>query len=153
MDTNFDGRCSIMDSVRMPVQYQTITHQLFQAIKEMPEDEERSLLKLLNRGVLKGRCWRQHFRKPIHMPVRYTSKDGLSSGVVRDISLGGVFILSRDVVSLGERLAMFFSHANFDKTVWITGDVIRVTSEGIGVRFGSMNENQKRAFLCIAYTQ
>jgi Tfp pilus assembly protein PilZ len=87
------------------------------------------------------------------MPVRYTSKDGLSSGLVRDISLGGVFILSRDVFPLGERLAMFFSHANFDKPVWINGDVIRVTSEGFGVRFGSMNENQKRAFLCIAYTQ
>jgi hypothetical protein len=68
--TDSDGRCSIMDSVRMPVQYPTITHQLFQTIKEMPEGEERSLLKLLNRGVLKGRCSRQHFRKPIHMPVR-----------------------------------------------------------------------------------
>jgi Tfp pilus assembly protein PilZ len=137
----------------MPLQDPTLTHQLFQLITEMSEDEKRILLKLLKRGALKGKCRRQHFRKPVHMPVRYTNKDGLSSGVIRDISLGGVFMLSRGAFSLGQSLSVAFSTANFEKTVWIAGDVMRVTPEGIGVRFRSMNEIQKTAVISIASMQ
>jgi len=146
-------RCFGMDSLKMPLQDPTLTHQLFQLITEMSEDEKRILLKLLKRGALKGKCRRQHFRKPVHMPVRYTNKDGLSSGVIRDISLGGVFMLSRGAFSLGQSLSVSFSTANFEKTVWITGDVMRVTPQGIGVRFRSMNEIQKTAVISIASTQ
>jgi Tfp pilus assembly protein PilZ len=142
-----------MDSLKMPLQDPTLTHQLFQLITEMSEDEKRILLKLLKRGALKGKCRRQHFRKPVHMPVRYTNKDGLSSGVIRDISLGGVFMLSRGAFSLGQSLSVAFSTANFEKTVWIAGDVMRVTPEGIGVRFRSMNEIQKTAVISIASMQ
>jgi len=137
----------------MPLQDPTITHQLFQLITEMSEDEKRTLLKLLKGGALKGKCRRQHFRKPLHMPVRYTNKAGPSSGVIRDISLGGVFILSRGAFSLGQSLSVAFSPANFEKTVWIAGDVMRVTSEGIGVRFRSMNQMQKEAVIAVASMQ
>ena len=153
MAINPHVRCFGMDSLKMPLQDPTLTHQLFQLITEMSEDEKRILLKLLKRGALKGKCRRQHFRKPVHMPVRYTNKDGLSSGVIRDISLGGVFMLSRGAFSLGQSLSVSFSTANFEKTVWITGDVMRVTPEGIGVRFRSMNEIQKTAVISIASTQ
>ena len=153
MAINPHVRCFGMDSLKMPLQDPTLTHQLFQLITEMSEDEKRILLKLLKRGALKGKCRRQHFRKPVHMPVRYTNKDGLSSGVIRDISLGGVFMLSRGAFSLGQSLSVSFSTANFEKTVWITGDVMRVTPQGIGVRFRSMNEIQKTAVISIASTQ
>jgi c-di-GMP-binding flagellar brake protein YcgR len=145
--------CFIMDSLKMPLQDPTITHQLFQLIAEMSEDEKRTLLKLLKRGALKGKCRRQHFRKPLHMPVRYANKAGVSSGVIQDISLGGVFILSRGAFSLGQRLSITFSPANFEKTVWIACDVMRVTPEGIGVRFSSMNQVQKTAVISVASTQ
>jgi hypothetical protein len=142
-----------MDSSKMPLQDPTITHQLFQLIAEMSEDEKRTLLELLKGGALRGKCRRQHLRKPVHKPVRYTSKYGLSSGVIRDISLGGVFILCRGTFSLGQSLAVAFSPANFKETLWIAGDVMRVTPEGIGVRFRSMNEIQKTAVISIASTQ
>jgi len=151
--TNSHVKCCSMDSLKTPLQDPTITHQLFQLITEMSEDEKRILLKLLRRGALKGKCRRQHFRKPVHMPVRYTNKDGLSSAVIRDISLGGVFILSRRPVSLGQSLSVFFSPANFEKTVWITGDVMRVAPEGIGVRFRSMNQMQKAVVIAVASLQ
>ena len=153
MAINPHVRCFGMDSLKMPLQDPTLTHQLFQLITEMSEDEKRILLKLLKRGALKGKCRRQHFRKLVHMPVRYTNKDGLSSGVIRDISLGGMFVLSQRAFSLGQSLSVSFSTANFEKTVWITGDVMRVTPGGIGVRFRSMNEIQKTAVISIASTQ
>jgi hypothetical protein len=133
-----------MDSSEMPLQDPTITHQLFQLITEMSEDEKRNLLKLLKGGALKGKCRRQHFRKPLHMPVHYTNKGEPSSGVIRDISLGGVFILSRGAFSLGQSLSVAFSHTDVERTVWIAGDVMRVTPEGIGVKFRSLNQVQKQ---------
>jgi PilZ domain len=150
MTINSHARRFRTDSLEMPLQDPTITHQLFQLITEMSEDEKRILLRLLKRGTLKSKCRRKHFRKPVHIPVRYTNQDGLSNGVIRDISLGGLFILSRKAFSLGQSLSLSFSPANFDKTLWIAGDVMRVTPEGIGVRFRSMNEIQKTAVLSIA---
>ena len=142
-----------MDSSEMLLQDPTITHQLFQLITEMSEDEKRSLLKLLKRGALKDKCRRQHFRKLVHVPVRYTNRAGLSSGVIRDISLGGAFILTRRACSLGQNPSVSFFPASFEKTVWLTGDVVRATPEGIGVRFRSINEIQKAAVISIASTQ
>jgi c-di-GMP-binding flagellar brake protein YcgR len=120
----------------------------------MSEDEKRILLKLLKRGALKGKYRRQHFRRIVHMPVRYTNKDGLSSGVTQDISLGGVFIiLSRGTFSLGQSLSVSFRPPSIEKTVWIAADVMRITPEGIGVRFRSMNEIQKTAVISVASTR
>ena len=99
----------------------------------------------------KGR--RQHVRKPVQVPVRYKNRTGLSSGVIRDISLGGAFILSRRGITLGQNLPISFFPSNFEKTVWITGDVVRVTPEGFGVRFTSIDEIQKAAVISIASTQ
>lgn len=153
MPINSHARRFRTDTFKMPLQDPTITHQLFQLITEMSEDEKRVLLRLLKRGTLKDKCRRQHFRKPVHIPVRYTSAVGLSSGVIRDISLGGLFILSRRAFAPGQILSVSFSPSNSEKTVWIAGDVMRVTPEGIGVRFRSMNEPQKSAVISIASRQ
>jgi Tfp pilus assembly protein PilZ len=153
MTRNSYARHFKADSLEMPLQDPTITHQLFQLITEMSEDEKRILLRLLKRGALKRKCRRQHYRKPVHIPLRYTNQDGLCSGVIRDISLGGVFILTRKAFSPGQSLSVSFFPPNFDKTIWIAGDVIRVTPEGIGVKFRSMNEIQKTAVISIASRQ
>ena len=142
-----------MDYSEMPLQDPTITHQLFQLITEMSEDEKYTLLKLLKRGALKGKCRRQHFRKPLHIPVRCANKAGVSIGVTRDISLGGVFIiLNRGVFSLGRILWVSFYRPSIEETAWITADVMRIASEGIGVRFRPMNEIQKTAVISAAST-
>jgi Tfp pilus assembly protein PilZ len=110
-------------------------------------------MRFLRGAALKDKGRRQHFRKLVHTPVRYTNRAGLSSGVIRDISLGGAFILTRRAFSLGQNPSVSFFPSNFEKTVWITGDIVRVTPEGVGVRFRSMNEIQKAAVVSIASTQ
>jgi len=143
-----------MNSSKMPLHDPTITHQLFQLITEMSEDEKHTLLELLKGGTLKGKSRRQHFRKPLHIPVRCTNKAGVSIGFTQDISLGGLFIiLNRGVFSLGQILWVSFSPPSIEKTVWITADVMRITPEGIGVRFRSMDEVQKTAVISVASMQ
>ena len=144
---------STMDSSEMPLQDPTMTHQLFQLITEMSADEKRISLKILKGGSLKSRCRRQHLRKPVHMRVRYAGKDGISSGVIRDLSLGGMFILSRKAFSLGQGIQVAISHANLGSVVWMAGDVVRVTPEGIGLRFKSTTQIQKTAVLTIGSVQ
>jgi hypothetical protein len=85
-------RCFAMNSSEVPLQDPTITHQLFQLITEMSEDEKHTLLELLKGGALKGKCRRQHFRKPLHIPVHCANKAGVSRGVTQDISLGGCLL-------------------------------------------------------------
>lgn len=148
--SNFCGRWSSMNSSKMALQDPTITHQLFQLIATMSEDEKYTLLKLLKRGALKSKGRRQNLRKRIHTPVHYTYKYGLYVGVTRDISLGGVFILSQKAFSLGQSVSLCFYPDNPEKKFWITGDVIRVTLDGFGVRFRSMNEIQKTAVMSFA---
>jgi c-di-GMP-binding flagellar brake protein YcgR len=99
---------------------------------------------------LKDKGRRQHVRKIVHTPVRYTDRSGLSSGVIRDISLGGAFILTRRAFSLRQKPSVSFFPSDFEKTVWITGDVVRVTPEGFGVRFRSIDETQKAALTFLA---
>ena len=139
-----------MRSSKMPLQDPTITHQLFELIVEMSEDEKRTLLRFLKEGALKAGCRRQHFRKPLRMPVRYTNKAGLTSGFIQNISLGGMFILGRGAFSRGQSLSIAFSAPGVEKTIWIVGDVMRVTPEGIGVKFRSMSEIQKTAIASVA---
>ena len=110
-------------------------------------------MRLLRGAALKDKCRRQHIRKLVHTPVRYTKGAGLSSGVIRDISLGGAFIMTRRALTLGKNLSVSFFPSNFEKTVWIAGDVVRVTPEGFGVRFTSIDEIQKAAVISMASTQ
>jgi hypothetical protein len=47
-----------MDFEENNLQYPTVTHRLFQLISTMSDDERRTLLKLLENGLLKGKCRR-----------------------------------------------------------------------------------------------
>ena len=145
--------CFAMNSSEMPLQGLTATRQLYQLITKMPEDEKHTLLRFLKGATLKDKGQRKHVRKLVHTPVRYTHRAGLSSGVIRDISLGGAFILSRRTLTLQKNLSVSFFPSNVEKTVWITGDVVRVTPEGFGVRFRSIDETQKAALTSLGSTQ
>jgi c-di-GMP-binding flagellar brake protein YcgR len=130
----------------------TITYRLFQLISRMSHDERCALLRLLREGLLKGKCRRQHFRKAFHVPIHYTTEGGTFRDFIQNISLGGLFILSQRSLSVGQSLAIAFFSPSIDKNVWIAGDVVRVTVDGIGVRFRPTNARQKTAVISFAST-
>jgi hypothetical protein len=58
---------------------------------------------------LKDKGQRKHVRKLVHKPVRYTDRAGLSSGVIRDISLGGgVYLEPEGSYRPKESIGLFF---------------------------------------------
>jgi hypothetical protein len=59
-------------------------------------------------ATLKDKGRRQHVRKLVDTPMRYTDRFGLSSGVIRDIGLGGAFILTRRAFFLRQNPSVSF---------------------------------------------
>jgi hypothetical protein len=139
-----------MDNSEKSLQDPTVTHELFQLISKMSDDERRTLLKLLEEGLLKGKCRRLHIRKALHAPIHYTTKGGTFRDFIQNISLGGLFILTGRTFSVGQRVAIPFSPASIGTTVWVSGDVVRVREEGIAVNFRSINARQKTAIISFA---
>ena len=139
-----------MDSEKKSLQDPTVTHRLFQLITGMSDDERRTLLRLLEKGLLKGRCRRKYFRKPMRLPVAYANERHTYRSFIKDISLGGVFILTGIPIKVGEEIRIVFNTGDNYSPVRILGTVARITTEGIGVRFVSLNDDIKTAIFTLA---
>jgi hypothetical protein len=141
-----------MDNSEKSLQDPTVTHELFQLISKMSDDERRTLLKILKEGLLKDKCRRRHFRKALQVPIHYNTKGNTLRGFVQNISLGGLFILSKGTFLVGQPVEIPFFPLSIGETVWVFGDVVRVTEEGIAVKFRSTNARQKTAIMSLAST-
>jgi Tfp pilus assembly protein PilZ len=128
----------------------TLTHQLFQRITAMSDDERRTLLKFLDEGLLKGKCRRAHFRKPLLAPIAYASERQVYRNFTKDISLGGVFISTHIPFKVGQQLRLVFNSADNTGPVGILGKVARLSPEGVGVKFISLNAARKGFILSLA---
>jgi len=138
-----------MDSKEKSLQYPMITHRLFELITSMSDDERCTLLKLLEEGLLKRKCRRAYLRKKIYLPVAYANERNVYRNFTRDISFGGVFILTSVPFEVGEEIRIHFYPDDKDSRLRTLAKVARVTPEGIGVRFISMNDNKKSAILSL----
>jgi len=139
-----------MDFEENNLQYPAVTHRLFQLITNMSDDERRTLLKLLDNGLLKGKCRRRFFRKPIRLPVIYAYGKRTYSNYTKDISLGGVFMFTGNAFQAGQPVSVFFRDKDSTSPVKIVGNVARTTPEGIGVEFLSPDIDKITAIVSLA---
>jgi len=119
----------------------SITARLIELIKNMPEDEQRALLKDLEEKPFEGR--RKHARKPFLMAVDYSTQDHVYKDFIQDISTGGVFIQTHMPFSVGQEVSLTFPLPNYQKHIKIVGEVVRSTSQGVGVKFKMANQDQE----------
>lgn len=143
----------MVNSDQRGLQDLTVTHRLFQLITSMSDDERRALLELLEKGLLKGKGRRGYFRKPLNLPVTYAIGEKAYRNSTKDISLGGVFIFTRIIFQTGQQIRMVFRDRDNRNPVKILGRVARVTPEGIGVKFLSLNNDKKTVILTLASGQ
>ena len=139
-----------MDSIDKDLQDPTITHQLFQFIASMSDDERRALLMLLKKGFLKDKRRRKHSRKPLIAPLYYMVGGQTSRAFTKNISLGGAFIMTQGRLSKGQELLIILPEFEDDKPVKIHSVVSRITSVGVGVEFKAMSLEQKTALSAFA---
>jgi c-di-GMP-binding flagellar brake protein YcgR len=116
----------------------------------MSDDERRTLLKLLENGLLRGKCRRGYFRKSLRLPVTFAVGQRAHRNFIRDISLSGVFIVTGIPFQVGEQLRIVLRDKDNNNPVKILGRIARVTAEGIGVEFFALNNAKKTAILSLA---
>ena len=78
---------------------------------------------------------RGHPRKPSFIPVELSSDDVFFTDFIQDISNGGVFIKNKGNFFLGQQITLVFSLPKFEEEINVAGEVVRLDSEGIGVKF------------------
>lgn len=83
---------------------------LLALIREMPEEEKLKLLEVLIEGNLAAK--RQFPRKPCFIVANYSTADTSGADMVQNISVGGVFIESRQDFELGQEIMVSLGGRN-----------------------------------------
>lgn len=105
-------------------------------ISNMSESATRNLLTLLEKlHESQIRENREHPRKPSFIPVDCSSEGASFTDFIQDISNGGVFIQTTGNYYVGQQITLIFSLPKAEEEINIGGEVVRLDSEGIGIKF------------------
>ena len=115
----------------------SLTVRLIRRIIDLPEDQQEALLRRLegNQVSTDNLGEREIGRKPYENTVHFTIKDHPYTGVSRDISSGGMFIKTEESFSVGQVMTLTIPFPNQQKQIKIPAEIVRRTSDGIGVEF------------------
>jgi len=109
-------------------------------IAEMCQNAERTDLEALEDIVFEGN--RKHARKALVAVVDYATQDQAYRDFIKNISAGGVFIETTVPVSIGQELSLTFALPYHQAHIKITGEVVRINPQGIGVEFKAAKRHQ-----------
>jgi uncharacterized protein (TIGR02266 family) len=118
-----------------------VTARLLELIKNMSQDERLALLKELEERLFKDK--REHQRKPFFMVVDYSTDDRVYKDYIQNISAGGAFIETHMPFSVGQEVSLSFPLPNYQKYIRIAGEVVRISPQGIGVKFKMVTQDQE----------
>jgi len=108
---------------------------------ELPEKKRQDLLALLA-------SWkkdvRQSAREPYTELLNFKSKNGSHYGHARDVSSSGVFIETPAEFEIGESVKLVLTFISAPNPVKLTGIVVRIADNGIGLHFDSVSQSQVR---------
>lgn len=124
-----------------------VTLRLIELILDMPDTDQFNLLKDLednhfgekkeasNKKPIPYEEMRDHPRKTSLIAVDCTTHDVCFTNFIQNISDGGVFIETNAHFYVGQQLKMNFSLPEIEDPIAVDGKVLRVDSQGIGVKF------------------
>ena len=126
----------------------SLAYRLMDLIMDMPEEEQKDLLARLEENILQQEV-RDHLRKPFFMNVNYATCERSYNDFIKDISAGGLFIETRRPFSIGQDIVLTFPFPEDRKHVKISGEIVRTTEKGIGVRFKMSGQEQQQLTECL----
>ena len=123
-----------------------VTVRLIEIILDMSEEDQRYMLKGLedahaekkdisDNKKLSSQNMREHPRRTSLIAVDCSTNDVCFTNFIHDISNGGVFIETNAPFYVGQKLALNFTLPEIESPISVGGKVIRVNSNGIGVKF------------------
>ena len=105
-------------------------------ISSLSDAERRKLLKkLVNWYHSKYVELREYPRKTLSIPVEHSSNDFIFIYFIQNISNSGVFIRADGSFPIGQQITLTFSLPKVENDITVSGKVVRVDSQGIGVKF------------------
>jgi len=81
---------------------------------------------------------REHARVPIELKVVYTRVNRFFADYTRNLSRGGAFVLSREPLPVGTRIALKLAVPSLEEPISLCGEVVRhgtPIEPGMGIRF------------------
>ena len=106
---------------------------------ELPEKQKQQLLELVY-------SWRadvrQASREPYKELLNFTSKKGSHYGHARDVSATGVFVETPADFEIGEQVKLVLIFISAPNPVRLSGSVVRIVDEGIGIQFDEASQSQ-----------
>ena len=74
-------------------------------------------------------------RIPCLIAVSYADQKRVYHDFIQDLSKGGVFIETREPLTVGEKISMTFAMPASQSHFKVTGEIVRSASDGVGIRF------------------
>ena len=110
-----------------------VTFRLFELITEMDLEAQMNLLEELEKK--QTRKTRKHKRRHTNLTVYYATHDRAYRDVIQNISPSGVFIETGEPFNVGQKILLNFTPTRHSEPIKVHGQVVRITDEGIGVKF------------------
>ncbi|MBI9085141.1 MAG: PilZ domain-containing protein [Desulfobacterales bacterium] len=130
--------------------YNVALSRLMRRIIELSEEEQEKLLRHIEEMVARQNDppERGHQRKNCLITVDYAVNGRAYRSFVPDISSGGMFIETREKMTVGQEMMFAFTISKSSSPVKCRGEVAWASPDGIGVRFldlPKLEENILRA--------
>jgi len=126
--------------------YNTYTKKLFNLILTLNPEQQRFLLKNVEKFILKEK--RTSDRKACRIPVKYFYKKriySIYSSFIVNISRDGCFIEAQKPLLVGENILIDILLDGDDKSLRVKGEVANTNRIGMGIEFEEVSSNlQKR---------
>ena len=122
-----------MAETKKQISQTDVTFRLFELITDLTFEEQVAMLEELERK--QTRHTRRHKRRDTSLTVYYATHDRAYRDTIQNISPTGVFIETREPFNVGQEILLNFTPARNAEPIKVRGKVVRITDDGIGVKF------------------
>jgi Tfp pilus assembly protein PilZ len=120
-----------------------IRDSIFDMVSRMSDEEMLALSKELKERQYLER--RKYDRIDFFTIIDYSAGDQYYRDFIQDMSNSGVFIKTSQKFSTGQMIRMIFMSRDNQKPFKINGEIVRVSPDGIGVKFQIESQVQEEA--------
>jgi len=86
---------------------------------------------------------RRFVRKSFRCATIFACQNRFFSGLITNISKGGLFIETRNRFMPGQTIKLVISRTKMERGVMLTGEVVHLRREGFGLKFLSLLKDRK----------
>ncbi len=110
-----------------------IAERIRSLVDNLSEEKQKQLLDLLIEWQQTEQ--RDDERIPCLIAVSYADQKRVYHDFIQDLSKGGVFIETREPLTVGEKISLTFAMPPTQSHFKISGKIVRTTKEGVGIQF------------------